>query len=115
MMSQAYKEKIGDLDNDDNGLSGTGVMDQNFWQDESNNDELYPRPNYPRPDHLTQGQDNHQNPPKYLKELKAMGFDEDVVLLVLGNSQPNTPLHDLVATLSDMQQVSGHPINVDRS
>jgi hypothetical protein len=97
MMSQAYKEKIGDFDNGGNGLSGTEAIDQNFWQGE---EQQYPRPTYPRPDHLHQGRDEEQ--PKYLKELKAMGFDEDVALLVLGNSQPDTPLHELVATLSEM-------------
>lgn len=42
--------------------------------------------------------------PKYLNDLTAMGFPEDLARAVLENC-PDEPLHALVALLSDMQEV----------
>jgi hypothetical protein len=45
--------------------------------------------------------ENHLN---HLADLLAMGFPEELSRAVLENC-PNKPLHDLVALLSDMQEV----------
>ena len=47
--------------------------------------------------------------PKYLQELVSMGFDANLSRLVLENSSTTTPLHELVATLSDMGAGAASP------
>lgn len=42
--------------------------------------------------------------PKYLNDLIVMGFSEELSRVVLENC-PDEPLHQLVALLSDMQEV----------
>jgi hypothetical protein len=47
--------------------------------------------------------------PKYLSDLVAMGFSEELARVVLENC-PKKPLHELVSILSDMQEVIATPL-----
>lgn len=103
MMSQAYQEKIGQFSDPQAGdghvgMSRTDEIDQNFWRGHETGSDP------------TQHMSNtDEDQPKYLNELIAMGFSEDLSRLVLESSAPDAPLHELVAALSDMQEVVRFP------
>jgi hypothetical protein len=82
MMSQAAQ----DLSPEDNENDS-----EDKWEDEKDS--------YSNSDRSPAGE------PKHLTDLMAMGFPEELSRAVLENC-PNKPLHELVALLSDMQEVS---------
>jgi hypothetical protein len=87
MMTQAAQDRSSDPDNDN-----TKSFEENWEETKSS-----------FPSHVESKGVNDVNP-KYLSDLIAMGFAEELARVVLENCA-GKPLHELVAILSDMQEV----------